>query len=257
MEPHQEPVQPQPAGKNGHPTLKLLVRIVGFFIALASVGLAVIDALRAVRPTVLTGTTGIIGFLSSLYPVVPALICGIVGFIIGFGSKILSGSARRSGLTTASILLSILGILLSGASFVTTHIFPEGMIHETISSSGAPLNDTEELTQRINWAFGGCDSGWNAIDPERFPGVSYINTCASTSALFVAYDSPKQAKKYDDVITSKAAEYVESTLGHSVDDGLYSSLSGDQWLVVGPKAGIKKLHSLWGGHIAAVTSEQK
>lgn len=234
-------------------TAKLITRILGFLISIASVLLAVVDVVRAVKPSVFTGQGQVVSFFSNLYPVVPALVLGIVGFILGFGSKILSKGARRSSMTTAAILFSILGIVLSGAAFTTTHIFPEGMIHDTVQSS-APLNDSEELTERINWAFGECDSGWANIDPARFPGVSYINVCSSNSILFVAYDDPKQATAYDGIMAGKAADYIESSMGKKIKADTFSSLSGDQWLVVGPKAGIKKLHSLWGGRIDPIVS---
>jgi hypothetical protein len=246
---------PQPS-RPAHTALRILLRIVIFLIALASVLLGCVDVVRAIKPSVLIGHGAFVTFLSNLYPVIPAFVCGIVGFILAFGAKILSGKARRSKLTTASILISILGILLSGAAFTTTHIFPEGMIHDAPQST-APLNDSEELTERIDWAFGSCDSGWATIDPARFPGVSYINVCSSNNTLFVAYDSPKQSVAYQGIMAKKAAEYIEAAKGSKIKDKTFSSLSGDQWLVVGPKTGVKKLHSLWGGTIDPVNSPSK
>ncbi|MCI1915267.1 MAG: hypothetical protein LKJ05_06065 [Bifidobacteriaceae bacterium] len=245
--------------KREHPVragFKTSLRVVGFLIAIVSVLLGAVDVVRAVNPSVFLHHGPFVTFLSNLYPVVPAFVCGLVGFILGFGSKILSGSARRSKLTTASILLSILGIVLSGGAFTTTHIFPEGMIHETTQSS-APLNDSEELTQRIDWAFGECDAGWANISPARFPGVSYINVCASTNTLFVAYDNAKQAEAYQGIMANKAIDYIEAARGSKIKDNTFLSLSGDQWLVVGPKTGVKKLHSLWGGTMEAMSSQTK
>lgn len=229
-----------------HAALKAFLRLLGFLISIAAVLLGVVDVVRAINPSVFVGHGPVVAFFSNLYPVIPALILGVVGFILGFGSKILSGRARRSGLTTAAILLSILGIVLSGTAFITTHIFPEGMIHPTTQSS-APLNNSEELSERIDWAFGSCDSGWATIDPARFPGVSYINVCSSNSTMFVAYDSPKEADAYSGIMAGKAADYIQSSLGQKLTPNTYYSLSGDQWLVVGHKKGIKKLQSLWGG----------
>lgn len=227
---------------------KSFLHVLGFVIAACSVILAVIDAVRAVNPSLLINHHGFLKVIFNFYPVVPALILGIVGFLFAFGSKILSGSARRSHLMTASILMSILGILLSGASFTITHIFPEGMIHDSTAET-SPLSNSDEVTERLTWAFGDCDSGWTTVDTEKYQGVSSVNTCASANVLFIAYDSTTSAKLYNDRIRSKATTYLESEIGGTLGEHQYASLSGDQWMIVGPGKGIKKLHSLWGGEV--------
>lgn len=239
------------ATKNLEASVKVAMRVLSFVIGLAAVALAAVDVVRTINPSLLTGHSGFFGLVFNFYPVVPALVTGLVGFAFSFVLKILSRGSRRSKLTSWALVLSLIGVLLSGASYATTHIFPEGMIHP-VNTSSAPLNDSDELTERMNWAFNPCDSGWAVIDPARFPGVSYINVCASTSVLFVAYDSREQARAYDGIMSGRAADYIETSLGEPFDEANFASLSGDQWLVVGPKTGIKRLHSIWGGDVEPV-----
>lgn len=170
------------ATKNLEASVKVAMRVLSFVIGLAAVALAAVDVVRTINPSLLTGHSGFFGLVFNFYPVVPALVTGLVGFAFSFVLKILSRGSRRSKLTSWALVLSLIGVLLSGASYATTHIFPEGMIHP-VNTSSAPLNDSDELTERMNWAFNPCDSGWAVIDPARFPGVSYINVCASTSVL--------------------------------------------------------------------------
>lgn len=239
-----------------HRFIKAFFHVLGFVIAVCAVILAGIDVVRAINPSLLTGQHGFLGFLFNLYPVVPALVLGFVGFLFAFGSKILSGSARRSHLMTASILLSILAIVLSGASFTTTHLFPEGMIHAPEAGTDTvPLNDSQELTERIDWAFGECTSGWSNVDTAEYPGVNYVNACASTKTIFVAYDSTGSAKQYKSAVRGKTAEYLRNDLGSALHTHDFASLAGDEWLIVGPGKGIKKLHSLWGGKVEWIDAE--
>jgi hypothetical protein len=230
----------------------IVLGILSVLFALASIAAGAIDVARAVNPAWLSGVNS---QLYQLPSVVPALALAIVAIIlIIICRSIARGRTKRRYGTSGAIVGSIFGILLAVVALMLTNIFPNGVIssspQDTKLASNAKLAE-----QEIEKVTGTCESGWKTVDVEQYPGVNAVVYCKSNKVAFAGFSNPTAANLYRAPLQSKALDYITSKLSDSeiAKLGDFNSLSGGQWIIVGPTSSAEKLQKQMGGTTADVS----
>jgi hypothetical protein len=229
----------------------LLFRILSVLCALASIAAGAIDLTRAVNPEWLAAVAP---SLYQLPSTIPAVVLGIITLIFVVIYRSISRNRGARNRANGAIMGAILGILLAVVSLALSSAFPDGIINSKGKNSSSLSTSAQTAQTQIEATTGECKSGWTRIGTSSYPGVSSAMVCASSMMAYASFDNATVANLYRAPLQSKAIETIQSQLSESQLASLpaFSSLSGNQQIVIGPTSSITALKKALGGVTASV-----
>ncbi|MCI1983655.1 MAG: hypothetical protein LKJ47_02615 [Bifidobacteriaceae bacterium] len=229
----------------------IIFRILSVISALLALAAGAVDVTRVVTPEWLAATAPALYQLPSTIPAVALGILTLIFVVIYRGLTKGHGRPRR---TTGPIMGALLAILLAVVSLALSSVFPDGIINTKGKNSSTLSASAATAKKQIESASGTCSSGWTSLSTSNYPGVDSVVVCASSMMAYASFDNSAAANMYRAPLQSQAIETIQSQLSDSQIANLpaFSSLSGNQQIVVGPTSTINKLQKQLGGVKAKV-----